>query len=550
MSFLKAQIATKTEALAEQARIKAEQVAERKAKAAEYIANGGIDWYGYAKEHVVIEELLTECGYENIGNGSANHSTASNRGGLKYYENGRYSCYSGTLLEAGLPENGDVSDLIKHHLFEGEMTQADLVDYLTDTTEKERQIEYAQTKSIETAFDGFDFKAISGNKVADISQAFVSKKRGFTLVPASQLTSKPRPNDWLIKDIIESNNYGMIFGEPESGKSLLTLDMAFCISNGLPWNGHPTKQGNVAYVAGEGHTGLGRRVKALELMYNTKTDNLFFSEMPASLTDEHSVKDVANTIKAVCADPVLIVVDTLHRNFGSGDENSAGDFGTATNHIDTHLRNTGAAVILVHHSGHGAKDRSRGSSSIKAALDVEYNVTKNQENIVSMVCTKSKDFNKPKPQNFEINEVDLGWKDEDGQPIKSINLEGYEGHVSRGKIKELSHRNKQILATLTEAVEAFGEEPNNAIRRKYTCYKHDKVVSTDNWRKIAYRIIDAETTNAKKSAFNRACAILQKSKDIQLYDGYYWIGTKALLSDPDTANNSMWASSINHASYI
>lgn len=305
----------------------------------------------------------------------------------------------------------------------------------------------------------------------------------------------------------------------------------------------------MAYVAGEGHTGLARRVKALELMYNTKTDNLFFSEMPASLTDEHSVKDVANTIKAVCADPVLIVVDTLHRNFGSGDENSAGDFGTATNHIDTHLRSTGAAVILVHHSGHGAKDRSRGSSSIKAALDVEYNVSKNQENIVSMVCTKSKDFNKPKPQNFEINEVDLGWKDEDGQPIKSINLEGYEGDVSRGKTKELSHRNKQILATLTEAVAAFGEEPNNTIRRKYTCYNHDKVVSTDNWRKIAYRVIDAETTNAKKSAFNRACALLQKSKDIQLYDGYYWIGTKALMSDPDTANNSMWASSINHASY-
>jgi putative DNA primase/helicase len=31
----------------------------------------------------------------------------------------------------------------------------------------------------------------------------------------------------------------------------------------------------------------------------------------------------------------------------------------------------GAAVLLVHHSGHGDKDRARGSSAIRAAVDVE-----------------------------------------------------------------------------------------------------------------------------------------------------------------------------------
>ena len=46
------------------------------------------------------------------------------------------------------------------------------------------------------------------------------------------------------------------------GKTFVALDMALSIAKGLPFHGLPTKQGAVAYIAGEGARGLLGRIEA------------------------------------------------------------------------------------------------------------------------------------------------------------------------------------------------------------------------------------------------------------------------------------------------
>lgn len=123
-----------------------------------------------------------------------------------------------------------------------------------------------------------------------------------------------------------------------------------------------------------------------------------------------SAKDVIQAVRELTkanGKPALIAIDTLHRNFGGGDENSAADFGQFLNHIDVMRHELGAAVVIVHHSGHSKADRSRGSSSIKAAMDHEFCVTVEADKTRLLSCTKMKDAASPEPQRFALRGVEL-----------------------------------------------------------------------------------------------------------------------------------------------
>ena len=132
------------------------------------------------------------------------------------------------------------------------------------------------------------------------------------------------------------------------------MDMAFCVAAGIDWNGNKTKPGDVIYLAGEGFVGLGRRFKVLEERYQCKAPRLFISEQPAQLMGIVNVSEVITAINEISKNPALIIIDTLHRNFGAGDENSSKDFGIFLGRVGTgkttalhhYANNTPTAVLI------------------------------------------------------------------------------------------------------------------------------------------------------------------------------------------------------------
>ena len=74
----------------------------------------------------------------------------------------------------------------------------------------------------------------------------------------------------------------------------------------------------------------------------------------------------------------MIIIDTLARNFGAGNENSTEDMNAFVERVDD-LKNTfNSCICLVHHTGHGSSNRARGSSVLPAAVDWEYKVSRHQ----------------------------------------------------------------------------------------------------------------------------------------------------------------------------
>jgi hypothetical protein len=350
----------------------------------------------------------------------------------------------------------------------------------------------------------------------------------FPLVAASQLTEQPIQIEWLVENILEQGSLNLLFGEPGAGKSLFAVDWAFCMASGMNWHDYRTKQTDVVIVAGEGFAGMARRLKALECKYQIKApDNLFISQRPAQLLDAENAQWVAKSIKAMCPSPGLVIIDTLHRNM-DGDENSSQDIGAFISNIDNHLRPLGAAVLVVHHSGHGQKDRSRGSSSIRAAMDGEFSATKNDGGI-TLTCHKAKDFEALKPLQFALKPIDLNWLDRDGEPMTSVYLEHKGDAMPITKRLRLSARDGAILTSLGEAIAEHGIEPTAEIKAKFAGFdsfegKAQKIVLVEHWRPMAYKSfnVDANTDDARRMALKRCRDKLLNQGFTGEYDGYIW----------------------------
>lgn len=282
--------------------------------------------------------------------------------------------------------------------------------------------------------------------------------KGFRFFDVSDLISDIKPIDWVIKRFFETDSLGLIFGAPGGGKSFFAVDIACSIATGTPWMSNDVKQGQVFYIAGEGHNGLARRFKAWETARGVTIEagRIFKSGGAMQALDEESVKEVSDMI----ADQVLasgempgaIVIDTLARNFGAGDENSTEDMSKFIQHVDKWLRQRfKCCVIIVHHSGHNM-ERARGSSALKAAVDAEYEISKDESGNVKIRTTKMKDAELPGDLILRLKGVELpGLFDEDGAPITSAVLEVADDLIN-SKVAELPNGKaitaKQVLEIL------------------------------------------------------------------------------------------------------
>ena len=384
------------------------------------------------------------------------------------------------------------------------------------------QREFMQSREQEKVINGFD-EINSGTTTAKHGTIEI-KKNLFTAISFNELMEKDYVANWLVEDIIERETFGLVFGDSASGKSLLIQDMCFCVSAGIDWHGKQTQKGNVLYVVGEGQLGLQKRFKAISEKYRIKENsNLFISERPAALMCPEDTNEVRELIDSI-GNVTLIVIDTLHRNFGAGDENSSKDFAQFLNNIDKQLKPCGATILAIHHSGHGDKDRGRGSSAIRAAMDFEYKVEKkNVDNILCFSNTKMKDFTPPPSMYFDfITQGD--------SVVLKLNDE-YKAKGSAKRHKNLNGNSLKAFESLNIAIDSIGKKSPQVI---IDLFKHDaskqpeKVVTIEEWRELAYTAmtVNGEDEKNKKSAlkkaFQRARQDILDLGYIGEHGGYYW----------------------------
>jgi len=359
-----------------------------------------------------------------------------------------------------------------------------------DLTELQTKVSNAYTYALQapgSLSPAADFEPVP---VSTEPQSEVTHNVGRFKTGADIIGSMKNP-DWLIKKYIESDTVTLIYGESGAMKSFLSIDQALCICTGKQWAGKQVKRGSVFYLAGEGHGGIGRRLKAwcLHNDYNPKDlTSLYVSGTSVQLDKKKIVTKLADEIQEFIdhsGDPLqAIYIDTLATSFGGMDENSTKDMMTYLTNIGKCLRERfTCAVILVHHSGHSKKDRARGSSSLFAGVDAHFRVEKYDKDILhaddfSHICDvqlcrpgKMKDGIPPSDTGFQAIEIKVG-TDEDLEDITSIAMTFNPEYKSPKAIKLENSRVGGNQEFILEYVKQEGGQ----------CHRDDLIAAFKDWK--------------------------------------------------------------------
>jgi len=236
---------------------------------------------------------------------------------------------------------------------------------------------------------------------------FPQKRSPFTPLTLQEVADLPPP-EWLIVGLVPADGLVVLYGEPAAGKSFLALDWGLSVATGLAWLGHEVMQGEVVYIYAEGARGLARRANAW-LREHGVADAQLFRAVPVAvpIPDPRERSEFVKAVRSVSRDAQLIIIDTLARNFGDGNESLAQDMNGFVNGCD-HLRAEfpGATVLVVHHSGKDQKKGARGSLALQGATDAVFALTRAGD-ARRLMNEKQKDGEEAKPISLELAQVRL-----------------------------------------------------------------------------------------------------------------------------------------------
>lgn len=233
---------------------------------------------------------------------------------------------------------------------------------------------------------------------------------------------------WLIQDVLEDGVISEIWGESGSLKTFITIDMAVSVASGLDYHGEAVRRtGPVLIIPGEGRQGLKKRVRVLcQKRGLGRGIKVRIANRPVMLAKADQADWLRSQIAKFDVPPVLVVVDTLARNFG-GNENSTEDMNAFLDNIVMLSREFGATILIIHHCGHDTT-HSRGAYAFHAGIDNEYQaVVDPKTGTIKLINTKMKDTDLRESFYFQRQVIQLLDGDgnvmmDNGKPIDSLVL--------------------------------------------------------------------------------------------------------------------------------
>lgn len=208
-----------------------------------------------------------------------------------------------------------------------------------------------------------------------------------------------KPPQYLLKPRLFEEGLHVLYGPSGVGKTFFALHDALTIA----------QQHDVLYVPFEGRRGYRGRVGAWMKQHQVKEARfhmLFLNDF--SLLDPYDVELFLARVWCEGLAPKLIVFDTLSYCLAGGDENSAGDMQLAVKACRQIQIRTGAAILLIHHSGKNG-GQERGSTALRSAADMVMKLSRKKPNepILQLVCDKPRESEPFPDELFKLVKVEV-----------------------------------------------------------------------------------------------------------------------------------------------
>jgi hypothetical protein len=324
---------------------------------------------------------------------------------------------------------------------------------------------------------------------------------------------KFKPGAYRIKGIVEDGDFAVLFGPSGGGKTFVALDIGHAIATGrASIFGRRVKQAPVLLCSLEGARGLGKRVQAINREIGPAPHLYVYRKSLVLFQNDEMVARLAATIQRHHIR--VVIIDTLARAMAGGKENAPEDMGAMIKAFGEIAETTGAHVMIVHHTGKDESKGGRGHNSLKAAADVEIEVTgDNGDHIIRL--SKVKDGQDGERFAFKLRVIHLG-VDDDGDDITTCVVEETGPPQSVAPKESLLASDQEALGWLREAVEEHGERPPIEIPAGI------KATTKARWTEIGRKRTDNEADTVLK-AVNRAITRLTNAKVIGVHAPYFWV---------------------------
>lgn len=320
---------------------------------------------------------------------------------------------------------------------------------------------------------------------------------------------------YLVKGWLAPKSLAVLYGPANVGKSFLALDLMHALTTGKPWAGCRVEGTQALYITLEGGAGFDRRIAALD------APNFWVLSMSLSFMDARrdptwlaeAVLDLAREVGTFG----LITIDTVARAMVPGDENSAQDMGRLVASAELLKERTGACVLMIHHTGKTTALGARGHSSLRAAVDTEIEVSKEEDSdVIEAKATKQRDMITGRTFRYRLREVVLG-TDPDGDDVTTCVVErAAEGEEPRRA--SVKGKAEIVLQALHTAIERHG-----AVRSGGD-YPDRKAVTKEQWKEACalHGLFEGLSDDTAKRTFNRAISELNDKALARSFDGIWW----------------------------
>jgi hypothetical protein len=362
--------------------------------------------------------------------------------------------------------------------------------------------------------------------------------RDIVLMSPVELRAQPIPLD-TIPRVLPSCGSGALLGAPGSGKSFfgdhLVLSLA---ADRSPFPGVRHRPVAGVIVGAEG-----RRIARLAAY--AQFTGIDLDTLPVRFIEQAiDLRSPGGDIKRfldqlACAEQAIghigiVLVDTLARTFGGGSENSGEDMGTYLDSLGRIGDRTGGLVLVIHHTGKNVALGARGHSSLLGNLDVQIELTRQDDGLRLAKVTKLRDGQDGVEFAFRLETVDLGphpdpLADPGERWTSCVCVPAQYTPQAKPKGRRLPAGAQVALDALRLAIENHGERtPKTSVLPKGV-----RAVRLDPWQEAyaAMRPVpnDLQTPDARKErnsrrmAFKRAQDELQAARAVGTGAGFWWI---------------------------
>lgn len=267
----------------------------------------------------------------------------------------------------------------------------------------------------------------------------------------------------IITGVLYKGSKMIISGSSKAGKTLSLLHLGLAVSNGKPWLGHETTQGNVIYLDFE----LKPRMAAQRITTIIAANPGIYKQNPRFLYcglrgQARSLEDLVHHIEDLPDfKPDMVIVDPFYKLATGADENDAGAISEVVNRMEQFSERLDCSFVYAHHFSKGNKsdtdhiDRASGSGVFARDPDAILTLTPHEEENHLVLEATVRDFSSPPPKVVEFE-----WPNFVHKPDMEPKLR------KPGQSKETKRLNDNLITALIELLKPHSIMGLNNLRNK------------------------------------------------------------------------------------